>query len=73
LQINIKKEGYTMSEYKSVYLFQAFDLLKETEVYILDREKRKVLCASELSAGELADIVASKDANRYELWIEEKE
>ena len=60
-----------MAVYKSIYRFEAFDKLREGEVYILDRQDKTIYQASNLPAGKLHEIMNTANAdNRYEFWVD---
>lgn len=60
-------------KFKDIYLFQIFDCLSESEVYLLDKLVLQVDKVSEMKAGLLSKIVNDNNSNRYSAWIKSVE
>lgn len=60
-------------KFKDIYLFQIFDCLSESEVYLLDKVALQVHKVSEMQAGLLSKIVNDNNGNRYSAWIKSAE
>ena len=62
------------TQYTIICSWQVIEKITErNEVWILDREKKSVILANELTMSEFAQIVSQDQSNeRYEFWIEEK-
>lgn len=63
-----------MKQFKGIYVWEVFGKLKEGEVFLLDKQERKVYKVSEMNAAKLSIIMNTGNANgRFEAWIEEGE
>lgn len=63
-----------MKQYKGIYIWEMFEKLKEGEVFLLDRQERKIYKVSDMTAAHLSTIMSLSNADhRFEAWIEEVE
>jgi hypothetical protein len=61
--------------YKTIYSFEVLGKIKEgKEVFVLNRDLRKVFCLNDISTAATVKTINSENANnQYEFWIEERE
>lgn len=59
-------------EYKSVYLYEVMDKIKNfEEMYMVDREEMVVQGVAEMQVGDLASVLslAEKEKNRFDFYV----
>lgn len=62
-----------MAEYNKIYSFQIEEKLREgKDVYLLDRQAKRVFFAKDIALETYIEVLSNKD-NRFEAWVEESE